>query len=76
MTIDQVGSIQVTDANFMDLARTWKSLRNHRKQLHFMASRYPVIIDFCDLHFVLRSPEEVDTLTKTICAKLKAHWRS
>ncbi len=66
----------VTDVNFLLYARTWRSLRRNRVRLRKMATRYPLIIEFAELRFVLESPDEVDSLTAAIRAKLKERWLS
>jgi hypothetical protein len=66
----------VTEANFLTCARTWRSLRKHRARLRDMAARYPLIIEFADLRFVLEAPDEVDRLTADVRAKLKECWVS
>lgn len=66
----------VTDVNFLLYARTWRSLRRSRVQLRKMAARYPLIIEFADLRFVLVGSDEVDGLTAALREKLKERWLS
>jgi len=69
-------AIVVSGDSFLYYALQWRLLRKHRAQLHDMASRYPLIIDFRDIRVVLESPEDVDRLTANIRGKLKERWTS
>lgn len=68
--------LNVTEENFLRMAKWWRALRAGREKLKFHAKMYPVMIDLEkeNIRFALVKAEDVDTLIAGVRAKLKKLW--